>query len=121
MPRRKKPPIHVAKIVIVDEEGMLVEQDFYMGNGPDVECQTQLHLGGQPIPLAGLLLAGAHSMLMVAEAPETLINDVIMCLQQIHSLTKVQRMAKQQKRHDRKDHGVLDDWPKDQSDSEIPF
>jgi len=119
--RRTKVPQLVCKLIVVDEEGILVEQSFLLATQSDVKVETQLHLGAQPLALAGVAATGTHALLKTAEAPQELQDQVMQIMEQVHSLINVRAAAKNQKRRDRRDQGVSDDWPKPQDDSEIPF
>jgi len=119
--RRTKVPKLVCKLIVVDEEGILVETAFLQGSESDVQVETQLHLGAEPLALAGVAATATHSLLKTAEAPEELQETMMQVLAQVHSLINVRAAAKNQKRRDRRDQGVSDDWPKPQDDSEIPF
>jgi len=119
--KKKVEQEHLCKVVVIDEEGMLSEQDFYIGGGEGVEVQTRLGLGGEPLALAGVMVTSAHSLLMTAQVPENLIGDAMVLLKQIHALQKVRMEAANQKRLDRRDRGVSDDWPIHDDDSSIPF
>jgi len=122
MTRRKtKVPQIVCKLIVVDEDGILVEQSFLLKTESDVQVETQLHLGAQPLALAGVAATGTHALLKTAEAPEELQEQVMQIMEQIHSLIHVREAAKNQRRRDQRDHGVSDNWPNGQDDSEIPF
>jgi len=119
--RRTKVPQIVCKLIVVDEDGILVEQEFLLKTESDVQVETKLHLGAQPLALAGVAATGTHALLKTAEAPEELQEQVMQIMEQIHSLIHVREAAKNQRRRDQRDHGVSDNWPNGQDDSEIPF
>jgi len=119
--RRTKVPQLVCKLIVVDEDGILVEQSFLLAGESDVEVETQLHLGAEPLALAGVAATATHALLKTSEAPEELHETMMQVMAQIHSLINVRAAAKNQKRRDRRDQGVSDDWPKPEDDSEIPF
>jgi len=119
--RRTKVPEPVCKLAVFDESGMLVEQTFRLKDESDVEVETQLHLGAEPLPLAGVSLTSAHSLLEVAEAPQDLIDRLMQMLAEVHALVHIRIEAANQKRRDRRDRGVSDDWPKHDDSGDLPF
>jgi len=121
MPRKKKIDEFIAMLVVEDEEGWLLRQRFIATSEAGVQVETQFGLMGQPLALAALLIVAAHAICTTERVPAPLRSDLMMAAEQVKSLATVRRAAKNRRRHDPKDHGVSDDWPTVQDDSEIPF
>jgi len=120
--RRKKKIDHfVAQLTVQDEEGDLLRQQFRATGDTSVEVETQIGLSGHTLALAALLVIGAHAICTTERVPEQLLSELMMAAKQLESLATVRRAAKNQRRHDRRDHGVSDDWPTDDHSDDLPF
>jgi hypothetical protein len=119
--RKIKKADPLCELLVFDAEGPMMNQEFLAVSEKDVEVRTHLGLGSEALTMANILLVGAHSLLTIAEVPENLSGDLMSIMQQVNSVGKVRSAAENQKRLDRRDRGVSDDWPTDQSDSEVPF
>lgn len=105
----------------MDDAGTLVDQDFFDIGDAGVQVNTQIGLMADPLKAAGLLMVGTDALLETAKVPELLKEDFKLVMMQVKALMEVRRSEEDQRRQDRRDRGVSDDWPKGQSDSEAPF
>jgi len=118
--KRTKKEKNKVTFAVDDVQGPVIRGWLEELGNQEVGVRTEIANGIEPRVVAGIVLIFAEHVLREAAVEEELGDQVAMVIQQLLSLQKVHRMAERQKRRDKRDHGVVDDFP-DPLDQEPPF